>query len=124
MTKEDSRTLFAAHNRYGHAKESARKLTAVWVRAWRKVLLTSFRPNKFKNGGVKGLKIINLPVAPTHLGPPLNVMFLRVITACRIQVCCDIWKGGTCTFFVRVMNLESIQLKQINYLQDGSRTFL
>jgi hypothetical protein len=88
-----------------------------------KIFLTSFRLKKFRNGSVKGHKIISLTVVPTQLGLSLNVMFVRVIKRHAGTGLLRRLGGGTCTFLFRVIYWGGSHLKQINYLQDGGRTF-
>jgi len=84
--------MVLAHSPFPQAKTFFRKLSAVLARALKNFASIVLCREGFKNIGLKGRQITNLPWAPICIGPALTVIYgflsglIRVITLTYSQV--------------------------------------
>jgi hypothetical protein len=64
-----------AHSPFPHAKKCFRKLSAVLARVLKNFASTVLGREGFKNIGLKGRQITNLPWAPICIGSALTVIY-------------------------------------------------
>jgi hypothetical protein len=67
--------MVLANSPFLHAKQFFRKLPAFLARALKTFASTVLGQKGFKNIGLKGRQITNLPWAPIYIGPVLTVIY-------------------------------------------------